>query len=279
MQKSSSKLTTVMRPDLTRLPGLPVPFHLRSTGYSAIEPKTFCKGGDNAPFVQVFWAVSGKGEIVFDGIATPLSEGDAVFMRPGESHRYKTAETPMKIRWFTFDGPGAEKFLDSYAYPRLLKGAGQCPHELFDEMATGLREMTPFRQRKLIAVAAEILALAGGGSAEDSSTQGHIVSRFLELAQNNYSNSSVNVNSLAELLEVHRTTLARLFKERMMLSPGEYLFSLRMQHALSLLKDSSMSIAEVSHAVGIDDPKYFCRCVRKVTEMAPRTFRQNRIEG
>jgi AraC-like DNA-binding protein len=267
------KSRTVTRPDFMRLPSLALPIYVRSTGYSEIEPGWSGPGGDDSPFVQLFWGVEGHGELMFDGVKLPFGPGDVTFLRRGESHRYFAGGNVWKLRWFTFDGPGAMTFLESYAYPQLLKDAGQCPHGLFDEIATGLREMTPFRQRKLVAVAAEILAHAGGGSSSDSSPQGRMVHRFVELAQENHSNSSVNVNSLADIIGVHRTTLSRVFKERMMLSPGEYLARLRMQHALSLLEDSDMSIAEIAGAVGIDDPTYFCRCVKRATGLSPREFR------
>lgn len=269
--------TVVARPDFMRLPGLPLPIYVRSTGHVEIEPFWSGPGGDDSPFAQLFWGVEGAGELAFDGVRTPVGARDVALLRPGESHRYFAGGHVWKLRWFTFDGSGALPFLDSYAYPRCIRGAGDCPHGLFDKIASGLREMTPYRQRLLVAVAAEILALAGGGSDSDSSAHGRMVRRFVELAQEGYPRRSVNVNSLADAIGVHRTTLSRAFMERMMVSPGEYLARLRMQQALSLLKGSDMRIAEIAASVGIDDPAYFCRCVRNATGMGPREFRNAHV--
>ena len=47
----------------------------------------------------------------------------------------------------------------------------------------------------------------------------------------------------------------------------------RVNWAKSLLKDSDLSIGEVSVAIGVDDPSYFTRFFRKSTGMTPSEFR------
>ncbi len=261
----------VTRPDFMKLPELPLPIYVRSSGVYKVELGWNCSNPSRT-FAQIFWCVSGKGRLNIEDASFELSEGDVAFKLPQEAHSYLADSGPWEVRWATFDGPGAASFLASYAYPKLIRDAGPCPLHLFEEMETGLREMTPFRQRKLIAGIAEILALAGG-SDEDKSKQGRIVRRFIELAQTNYPNASVNVNSIADIIGVHRTTLARVFMEKMLISPGEYLARLRMQHALALLREPGASIAEIGEKVGIPDPTYFCRCVRKATGLSPREYR------
>ena len=57
----------------------------------------------------------------------------------------------------------------------------------------------------------------------------------------------------------------------------------RVNWAKSLLKDSDLSIGEVSVAIGVDDPSYFTRFFRKSTGITPSQFRkqmeQKRKEG
>lgn len=264
---------TVKRPDFTRLPELPLPIYVRSTGYFKMEPgENEPGGGDKSPFVQIFWGCKGKGTLRLDGKKFVLKPGDVALMFPGESHGYICGDESWELRWFTFDGPNADSFMRSYAYPRLNKAAGPCPHRLFEELENSLREMTPFRQRRLVSIATEILALIGGPD-DDGSRHGRLVRRFVELAQTNYSNSTVNVNALADILEVHRSTLSRVFSERMLISPGEYLERLRMQHALALLKDSDKNISEIAELSGISDASYFSRSVRRATGLSPRQYR------
>ena len=48
----------------------------------------------------------------------------------------------------------------------------------------------------------------------------------------------------------------------------------RVNWAKSLLKDSDLSVGEVSLAIGVDDPSYFTRFFRKSTGMTPSEFRR-----
>jgi YesN/AraC family two-component response regulator len=49
----------------------------------------------------------------------------------------------------------------------------------------------------------------------------------------------------------------------------------RVNWAKSLLKESDLSVGEVSTAIGVDDPSYFTRFFRKSTGMTPSEFRRH----
>jgi len=268
-------MTTVARPDFMRLPSLPLPIYIRSTGRFAMDEGHFHETGNKQTYVQIFWGVAGEGELTIDGVLLRFGPGCVAWKLQEETHSYKALSKSWELRWFTFDGPGADAFMLAYKYPRLLEGAGDCPVSLFQEIERGLRDMSPYMQRKLISVATEIIALAGGG-AEGGVRHRELVERFIELAHTNYSNETVNVNSIADILGVHRSTLSRSFKRSMLISPGDYLIRLRLQHALSLLKESSLPVSEVAAKVGIPDRTYFCRCVRRAVGMGPREYRASK---
>ena len=136
-----------------------------------------------------------------------------------------------------------------------------------------MREMSPYSQRKMLSVAVDILALAG--SRDDSKNScGQVVSHFIELVQENYSNPSVNINELSDQLKIHRTTLTRLFKKRMLVSPGEYLMQLRLQRALSLLRETDYPVYEIGEMVGIPHRGYFCRLIRRTVGVSPGVYRE-----
>ena len=265
-------LRNFKRPDVCKLPALALPIYIRSSGIYKVEQGWRDNGGANQAFVQIFWGLAGQGELTIGGETFTLSAGDVAFKRPRQRHGYHAKGGVWEWCWVTFDGPGAAAFLKSYNYPKMIRGAGACPRHLFAEVETGVRDMTPFRQRQLISVVAEILALAGGAN-EEASQQGRLVHRFIELVRECYAEASLNINTIAATLGVHRSTLARVFKKRTAVSPVEYLVRLRMETALGLLRESDLPVAEIGDRVGIPDPAYFCRCVRKMTGMGPREYR------
>jgi len=48
----------------------------------------------------------------------------------------------------------------------------------------------------------------------------------------------------------------------------------RIQHALSLLKETDLSIEEIARHSGYTDPDYFARVVRKTVGVSPTEFRR-----
>ncbi|RDU22176.1 AraC family transcriptional regulator [Anaerosacchariphilus polymeriproducens] len=64
-----------------------------------------------------------------------------------------------------------------------------------------------------------------------------------------------------------------VFKTETGLTPVEYLNRLRIVRAIEFLKDETLSMSDVSSAVGIYDANYFSRLFRKIIGYSPREFR------
>ena len=81
---------------------------------------------------------------------------------------------------------------------------------------------------------------------------------------------------VAEAAHVSEDYLSRIFHKEMGLSPWEYLSHHRIALAVTLLRQSSLSINEVASRVGFSDQAYFCRVFRKIRGVAPSQIRQER---
>ncbi len=266
----------ISRPNPNELPALPLPFHVRSVGYNEAPGGWFERvDGALKNLVQLFWTVDGAGEVVLPDRTFRVSRGEVFYHLPLEEHYHKSVDRVHQWRyyWFTFDGPGAAAFMNTYGYPGDGFYAGECPTQHFLEIESLLKQRTPYAQRHAIAAAAEILALAGG-------TLGHsqehdLVKDFIQLAHEEYGNAGTTVQSLAEKLGVHRTTLNRVFLRAMAIAPGDYLAQIRIQHALSLLRETNLPVKEVAYECGMVYESYFCRLIRRKTGMSPIQYRQH----
>ncbi|MFA6101750.1 MAG: AraC family transcriptional regulator [Victivallaceae bacterium] len=264
----------ISRTDPNKLPPLPLPLYVRSVGYNEAENAwTEFFPAETKKFVQIFWGVRGEGEFRIGDSSYVLHCNEVIYHLPGEDHFHKSQSPVWAYHWFTLDGPLAVAFIQGFGYSREVMPAGRCPVDLFLQLETLMREMSPYSQRKMLSVAVDILALAG--SRDDSKNScGQVVSHFIELVQENYSNPSVNINELSDQLKIHRTTLTRLFKKRMLVSPGEYLLQLRLQRALSLLRETDYPVYEIGEMVGIPHRGYFCRLIRRTVGVSPGVYRE-----
>ncbi|MCI5778808.1 MAG: AraC family transcriptional regulator [Lentisphaeria bacterium] len=266
----------VGRPDLSTLPDLPLPVHIRSSGYNEAEPG-WEEYETDKPFVQVFWCVQGQGLFLLPDGEVTLRPGETFFHLPGEIHHHRSCDPAAAWRyyWFTFDGPAAADFMLSYGYSRRSMHSGECPVELFLELEILVRKATLYSQRHALAAAAEILARMGG--TDEPAPAEDLVRRCLGLIRLHMRDPELTVADLARKLGVHRTTLNRKFREAMGFGPGEHLDALRLQHALRLLRDTSVSLKEVAEHSGLANQSYFCRLVREATGLTPKRYREREL--
>jgi len=86
-------------------------------------------------------------------------------------------------------------------------------------------------------------------------------------------NSSFTVEQLAKEIGSSVPQLYRKVKAITGLGPNECIRDLRLKRAALLLKESGLTIAEVSYKVGFGNPKYFSRCFSQQFGCSPRDFK------
>ena len=83
----------------------------------------------------------------------------------------------------------------------------------------------------------------------------------------------ISLNSLAELFNIHKTHLARIFKEETGVSIHEVILDLRIEKAKQLLYNSEMKISEIIEQIGFNSPQNFYMLFKKNTGLSPSEFR------
>ena len=101
-----------------------------------------------------------------------------------------------------------------------------------------------------------------------------IVSSAKEYIQQNYSRD-ISLDDVSRSVDVSPYYFSRLFKEDTGVNFIEYLTSLRVEHAKSMLSDSSLSMKDICNAVGYSDPNYFSRMFKKNTGYTPTEFKDS----
>ena len=100
-----------------------------------------------------------------------------------------------------------------------------------------------------------------------------IVNRFMELIFDR-SVPMGSVSGYAAKLGISPSYLNKLVRTETRHSAMEWVEIARVNWAKTLLKDRERSIADISYAIGIEDPSYFSRFFRKYTRMTPSEFRK-----
>ena len=69
----------------------------------------------------------------------------------------------------------------------------------------------------------------------------------------------------------------RNFKQVTNQSPMQYILSIRIANAVSLLETTDYNVTEISTIVGYDNPLYFSRIFRKQKGISPTEYRKLRF--
>ena len=98
------------------------------------------------------------------------------------------------------------------------------------------------------------------------------IQHFKDLIAQHYSEHSLSIQEISNILKVHRSTLVRLLQNQSNCSPKEYLTSYRLQIALKLLMQQRFTLKEISDATGFYDQNYFCKVFKKYFGQPPSQY-------
>lgn len=257
-------------------PTTPLLFGTRSVGF-CVAREGWRDGTGHPqikPFVQIFWTVRGEGVFRHDKKEELLPPGSVYAYFSGDRHLFGAASAVWSYRFFTIDGPLADKIVFSLGLKRKPHFAGICPHELFQRLSLELNDITLQGQRKAVSTAFQLLTLAGNNTSSGDNVRRHLVERCVSTIDQRYCESGFNINELARILGIHRSRLSREFKQETGMTLIQYLSRRRIQRGLSLLKDANHSVSEIARLAGFDDSDYFARIVKKTTGQIPSKFRR-----
>lgn len=89
----------------------------------------------------------------------------------------------------------------------------------------------------------------------------------------------ISLENLAQQVGLSKYHFQRLFRKLMGSTPQTYLERVRMQKAQELLKNSELTVAEISMAVGYQSLPHFYALFRKYTNQSPKEYRNHTERG
>lgn len=132
--------------------------------------------------------------------------------------------------------------------------------------------------RRLTALYADLIARLPGNASENDPEK-RLFARCLHLIRTRYNDPTFNVDTLAEMMQMHRTTLLRLFRRKQNTTPREYLTRYRIGQSLYLLETTLLPVAEIAGSSGFNRCNYFCQVIRHFCGKTPEQYRKEKMKG
>lgn len=230
---------------------------------------------------QLLYIVSGKGHFYFHGEDRVVYAGRMVLIQPRQEQRYEYfGEDKPEVYWVHFTGSDVKNILRSYNIPMddpiFYSGASSTYSYLFKEMIHELQTCKTGYEDLLTMYLRQIFLLVQRTRQEERPTVSTYIQEEMEFARryfNEHYNESISIQEYAESRNMSVCYFQRNFKQIVKHTPMQYLLTIRVNNAASLLETTDYSMAEIAAIVGYEDPLYFSRLFRKIKGVSPRDYR------
>ncbi|MFC5405278.1 helix-turn-helix transcriptional regulator [Cohnella soli] len=268
---------------------------IRKTGYYPSDDHKPPEDGGIHGFYEILSIHQGRAKLQWLGQAYVV-EGPAVFLlSPDTPHKLTYLEPTVRYHYVEFEladsnlfptfpqlfqWNGMQNSLESFKPDSDLIGITLESLERLSKMYT--QQKTPHVEealacelRKLIALVRHLLERSDrleGRTESLKATQLRLVEVIMRYMETNYQ-MKIELHTLSRLVHLNGSYLIRLFKSYQGKTPFEYLRELRMNAAVSYLKNSAMSVQEISECSGFANIHYFSTSFKKEFGVSPSEWR------
>ena len=232
---------------------------------------------------QLLYIAKGKAHFYFDGKERVITEGNMILYRPHQPQMYYYhAPDKTEAYWVHFTGRHVEAILDFYELPEtenvFYTGTSPDYQWMFRQMIQELQLCRPNYEELISLMLRHIFIMINRYIKEGKKSGGAIqneIERAAHYFNENYS-KPLNIDEYAESRHMSTCWFIRSFKQLLKVTPMQYILSLRMANAQSLLETTEYNISEIAEAVGYDNPLYFSRLFHKHIGVSPSEYRKMR---
>ena len=223
-----------------------------------------------------------------NGEAIKLNTGDCLLIKPGDLHEVDCRPGQQHyVLQFDLEEKELGANRSIFVFNRTINSVDQAFAARFDEIEPLLKNIASQSKREhrfaseiqdslteslfwtLISyIPEERLSPAFRKMSSDQ----HFMDKLERIARSN-SAKHLTLDTLSELMEVSKSTLAKRSSTLLGESPSHYLLRGKIDLAVKLLSTTNMRIKEVSFDLGFQNPYHFSRVFKRVTGHSPSEFR------
>ena len=230
-----------------------------------------------ADFGEIFWPISGHGSFQLNQKNYTLRTGWIWYYPPGSWHEYYPLDA-FHYCWFCIGGKKSADFFSLLDIKPGLNKAGICPHALFNRLGTYFHQPTDKHQASALSTAFEILTRVGLKSRQEPREDGGLM-EIKRIIEARFGDPELSVGTLADILNMHRGSLSRVFHKSFGTTVQDYISFVRLQNAAKMLAESNSSIREIAEYCGFRSANYFSKVFLLKTGMLPHDYRNKKPEN
>lgn len=211
----------------------------------------------------------GSGVFLFDDVPHSFSVGTLLFGFEGETVVLLRGDN-VRYLYIEFDGARSNNLFYRFGiYPHTRKA------ESFHGVIPFCKDcLLNARQENLDILSESVLLYVFSRLSGASTTQNSTIQKIIEITEEYFQNPELSLAQIAKEIGYNQKYLSHFFKEKMNVTYGEYLRSLRFKYAISLFELGISSVKNVALLSGFSDPLYFSNAFKKAIGVSPKEFIQ-----
>ena len=233
---------------------------------------------------QINYITEGSGVFETTDAQYQVVPGSMLILRPGMWHRYKPdPSTGWNEHYIGFNGDFCSYLFQEGFFqltkPVVYVGFQESLLKLFFEIIQQVKEEKTGHQQvssaSTILLLSKILFVVRNQEFAGKSIERTIQKACLYFRDN--LNTNINIEQLANELNVGYSYFRQMFRKYTGISPTQYHLSLRIQRAKDLLVSTDKSFKEIAIDLGFESYFYFSRIFKDKTGRSPLEFKKLRI--
>lgn len=228
----------------------------------------------------IAYTYSGEGRLFYREREYHLAKGDGFFIDCSDYQKYEALSSSWDVAILHLGGPLLpffhEQFMLSQSpfFHELIAGRLQ---EYLEQLLSLYSIPQQNRDWKASAcidnLLTHLLTIQTKNNMQTISTSDDIRC-LIKYMENNY-NQPLTLDFLSNFAGISKYYLSREFKKYTDFSPNDYLISLRINRAKSLLVNTDLTVTQIAHEVGIHNINNFINLFKKKVRMTPIQYRKS----
>ena len=218
---------------------------------------------------KIFFMRQGTGTITIEDCRYFVKSGDTIVISPGLMYSKSPSEDILDICMYVKDF----RPVGSTPY-RILHDDAQGSVARLMNMAIDFSNPENYYERAILNAIADLLYQVLVYIYVDDQDKDIRLERIMEEMQENIGNSDYDLSAAIEKSGYSKGHFRKIFKALTGQAPVNYMQTLRINHAKSLLHQfgKSRNIKDIAHSSGFKDPLYFTRVFKKLEGMSPKAY-------
>ena len=222
---------------------------------------------------KMHFVSGGKGNLHVAGKILPLSQGDIFFTFPATPHCIESVQD-FTYMYISFLGSRANMIMDQLKISQQNLLFTGC-NEIYEFWTKGLdtnAEMAALISESILLYSFYFLGSKIILPSTKNHLNGDVALKTKKYIDDNFSKQKLTLELLSNELLYSPKYISSTFKKRFNVGIAEYINTIRIQNACTLMQQGFSSISNVSSQCGYVDPQYFSKVFKQKIGVSPKEY-------